>query len=145
VQLTVWRGREAFTITVPTVVLSGTELRRVVQWAGATLQRPFHSMLAQRGVPPYGVYVDNFEYGSPASRYGLFAGLRIVAVDGKPTPDLDAFLTAVTHRPDHASVRITALGWNNAPQVITLTLDNHYWPAYELLRTAHGWVRHALH
>ncbi len=145
VRLTVWRGQEALTITVPTVVLSGTELRRVVQWAGATLQRPFHSMLAQRGVPPYGVYVDNFEYGSPASRYGLFAGLRIVAVDGRPTPDLDAFLTAVTHRPDHASVRITALGWNNAPQVITLTLDNHYWPAYELLRTAHGWVRRALH
>ena len=145
VQLTVWRGREALTIRVPTVVLSGTRLRRVVQWAGATLQRPFHSMLAQRGVPPYGVYVDNFEYGSPASRYGLYAGLRIVAVDGEPTPDLDAFLNAVTHRPDHASVRITALGWNNAPQVITLTLDNHYWPAYELLRTAHGWVRRALH
>ncbi len=145
VRLTVWRGREALTITVPTVVLSGTQLRRVVQWAGATLQRPFHSMLAQRGVPPYGVYVDNFAYGSPASRYGLYAGLRIVAVDGKPTPDLDAFLNVVTHRPDHASVRITALGWNNAPQVITLTLDNHYWPAYELLRTAHGWVRRALH
>lgn len=145
VRLTVWRGRSALTLTVPTVVLSGTRLRRVVEWAGATLQRPFHSMLAQRGVPPYGVYVDNFQYGSPASRYGLYSGLRIVAVDGKPTPDLDAFLRAVTHRPGHASVRITALGWNNAPQVITLTPDPHYWPGYELLRTAHGWVRRALH
>ena len=145
VSLTVWRGRQALTLNVPTVVLSGTRLHRVVQWAGATLQRPFHSMLAQRGVPPVGVYVDNFDYGSPAARYGLYSGLRIVAVDGHPTVDLDAFLRAVAHRPDHASVRITTLGWNNAPHVITLTLDNHYWPAYELVRTdGSGWVRRAL-
>ncbi len=144
VRLTIWRGRQALTLTVPTVVLSGTGLHRVVEWAGATLQAPFHSMLAQRGVPPVGVYVDDFDYGSPAARYGLYSGLRIVAVDGKPTLDLDAFLRAVANRPDHSSVRITALGWNNAPQVITLTLDDHYWPAYELLRTAHGWVRRAL-
>ena len=144
VRLTIWRGQQALTLTVPTVVLSGTRLHRVVEWAGATLQTPFHSMLAQRGVPPYGVYVDDFDYGSPAARYGLYAGLRIVAVDGKPTPNLDAFLSAVARRPDHASVRITTLGWNNAPQVITLTLDDHYWPAYELLRTPHGWVRRAL-
>ncbi len=144
VRLTIWRGQQALTLTVPTVVLSGTRLHRVVEWAGATLQTPFHSMLAQRGVPPYGVYVDDFDYGSPAARYGLYAGLRIVAVNGKPTPNLDAFLSTVAGRPDHASVRITTLGWNNAPQVITLTLDDHYWPAYELLRTPHGWVRRAL-
>ena len=132
------------TLTVPTVMLSGTPLHRVVEWAGATLQSPFHSMLAQRGVPPVGVYVDDFDYGSPAARYGLYSGLRIVAVDGQPTLNLDAFLRAVARRPDHSSVRITTLGWNNAPQVITLTLDDHYWPAYELLRTPHGWVRRAL-
>ncbi len=144
VRLTIWRGQQALTLTVPTVVLSGSRLHRVVEWAGATLQAPFHSMLAQRGVPPLGVYVDDFDYGSPAARYGLYSGMRIVAVDGKPTADLNAFLNAVAHRPDHSSVRITTLGWNNAPQVITLTLDNHYWPAYELLRTTHGWVRRAL-
>ncbi len=144
VRLTVWRGQQALTLTVPTVVLSGTRLHRVVEWAGATLQRPFHSMLAQRGVRPLGVYVDDFAYGSPAARYGLYPGLRIMAVDGKLTPNLDAFLRAVANRPDHKSVRITALGWNNAARVITLTLDDHYWPAYELLRTSSGWVRRAL-
>lgn len=144
VRLTIWRGQRALTLTVPTVVLSGTRLHRVVEWAGATLQSPFHSMLAQRDVPPVGVYVNDFAYGSPAARYGLYSGLRIVAVDGKPTLNLDAFLRAVVSRPNHASVRITTLGWNNAPNVITLTLDDHYWPAYELLRTPHGWVRRAL-
>jgi S1-C subfamily serine protease len=144
VQVTVWRGAGEQTLTLPTVALSGTGLRRVVQWAGATLQAPFQSMRAQRGIPPVGVYVDYFAYGSPAARYGLFPGRRIVQVDGTPTPDLDAFLKAVAGRPDRSSLRLTTITWNNAPQVITLKLDKHYWPAYELVRTPDGWTRRSL-
>ena len=144
VQVTVWRGGGEQTLTVPTVKLSGAGLERVVQWAGATLQAPFQSMRAQRGIPPVGVYVDYFAYGSPAARYGLYPGRRIVQVDGQPTPDLDAFIKAVTGRPDRSSLRLTTITWNNAPSVITLKLDKHYWPAYELLRTPDGWSRRAL-
>ncbi|MGH8299092.1 MAG: trypsin-like peptidase domain-containing protein [Steroidobacteraceae bacterium] len=144
VQVTVWRGTGEQTLTVPTVALSGAGLKRVVQWAGATLQAPFQSMRAQRGVPPVGVYVDFFAYGSPAARYGLYPGRRIVQVDGVPTPDLDAFLKAVAGRPDRSSLRLTTIAWNNAAEVITLKLDKHYWPAYELLKTPDGWVRRSL-
>jgi S1-C subfamily serine protease len=144
VQVTVWRGGGEQTLTVPTVALSGAELERVVQWAGATLQAPFQSMRAQRGIPPVGVYVDYFAYGSPAARYGLYPGRRIVQVDGEPTPDLDAFIRAVAGRPDRSSLRLTTITWNNAADVITLKLDKHYWPAYELLRTPDGWTRHPL-
>ena len=144
VQVTVWRGNGEQAVTVPTVALSGAGLERVVQWAGATLQAPFQSMLAQRGIPPVGVYVDFFAYGSPAARYGLYPGRRIVQVDGQPTPDLDSFLRAVAGRPDRSSLRLTTITWNNASEVITLKLDKHYWPAYELLRTPAGWARRAL-
>jgi pro-apoptotic serine protease NMA111 len=145
VQVSIWRGGGEHTLTVPTVTLSGAGLRRVVQWAGATLQTPFQSMRAQRGIPPVGVYVDYFAYGSPAARYGLFPGRRIVQVDGVPTPTLDAFLAAVAGRPDRSSLRLTTITWNNAQDVITLKLDDHYWPAYELLRTPDGsWTRRAL-
>ncbi|HEY2036205.1 MAG TPA: trypsin-like peptidase domain-containing protein [Steroidobacteraceae bacterium] len=144
VQVTVWRGNGEQTLTVPTVALSGAGLERVVQWAGATLQAPFHAMRAQRGIPAVGVYVDFFAYGSPAARYGLYPGRRIVQVDGQPTPDLDSFLKAVAGRPDRSSLRLTTITWNNAAQVITLKLDKHYWPAYELLRTSDGWARHTL-
>ena len=145
VRVTVWRGGGERTLSVPTVALSGEGLRRVVEWAGATLQTPFQSMRAQRGIPPVGVYVDYFAFGSPAARYGLYPGRRIVEVDGVPTPNLDAFLGAVAGRPDRSSVRLTTIAWNNAPQVITLKLDKHYWPAYELLRMPDGgWTRRSL-
>jgi hypothetical protein len=38
----------------------------------------------------------------PATRYQLLAGRRIVEVDGKPTPDLDAFIDAIKGRPDRS-------------------------------------------
>jgi S1-C subfamily serine protease len=144
VQVTVWRGAGEQTLDVKTVELPGADIDRLVQWGGATLQAPHRAMSAQRGIPPVGVYVGYFAYGSPATRYGLYPGRRIVEVDGVPTPDLDAFLGAVTGRPDRASLRLKTITWNNAPEVITLKLDKHYWPAYELTHTPSGWERKAL-
>jgi S1-C subfamily serine protease len=144
VSVTVWRGNSEQTLDVKTVELPGADIDRLVEWAGATLQAPHRAMAAQRGIPPVGVYVGYFAYGSPATRYGLYPGRRIVEVDGVPTPDLDAFLGAVTGRPDRSSLRLKTITWNNAPEVITLKLDKHYWPAYELKHTAAGWERTAL-
>ena len=144
VQLTVWRGNGEQTFNVETVEMPATDIDRVVLWAGATLQAPHRAMSIQRGVPPVGVYVSYFSYGSPATRYGLYPGRRIVEVDGVPTPDLDAFIAAVTGRPGHSSVRLRTITWNNASEVITLKLDKHYWPTYELVRTENGWARHTL-
>jgi S1-C subfamily serine protease len=144
VRVRVWRvdGEHAFDIR--TAEPSGGDLARIVQWAGATLQAPHRAISAQRGIAPEGVYVAYFSFGSPATRYGLAPGRRIVAVDGEPTPDLDAFLKVVGGRADRTSVRIKTLSWNGQPEVITLKLDRHYWPTYELRRTAAGWERRAL-
>jgi S1-C subfamily serine protease len=142
--VTVWRANAEKVVQVRTVTLYGHELDRVVEWAGATLQAPYRDMSAQRGIGPDGVYVAYFEFGSPASHYRLLPGRRIVEVDGVPTPNLDAFLRQVTGHPDRSSLRIKTVGWNDAPEVITLKLDRHYWPAYELRRTADGWERDSL-
>jgi len=82
--------------------------------------------------------------GSPASRYGLVPGRRIIEVDGEPTPDLDSFLKQVTGRADRSSLRIRTVSINGAPELITLKLDRHYWPAYELRRDAGEWRREPL-
>jgi S1-C subfamily serine protease len=144
VAVTVWRGDGEQTLTVPTTSLPGTDVDRIVLWAGATLQAPHRAMSTQRGIKPEGVYVSYFTFGSPATRYRLLPGRRIIEVDGLPTPDLDAFLKVVSGRPDRASIRLRTLTWNNSPEVITLKLDRHYWPTYEMRRTAVGWERHAI-
>ncbi|HWG77158.1 MAG TPA: trypsin-like peptidase domain-containing protein [Steroidobacteraceae bacterium] len=141
VHLSIWRAGGEKDLTVQTATLSGNDLSRVVEWAGATLQAPYRAMSAQRGIAPEGVYVAFYQFGSPASHYGLVPGHRIVEVDGHPTPNLDAFLRQVQGRPDLSSLRIKLLDWNGAPQVITLKLDRHYWGAYELRRSADGWQR----
>jgi S1-C subfamily serine protease len=144
VNLQVLRDGRTVPVTVPTVALNGQGVRRAMMWAGALLQAPYRDMAAQRGVEPYGVYVAFFSYGSPASRYGLLAGRRIVEVDGQATPDLDSFIAAVKGKPDRASVRLTTVTWNNFTDVLTLKIDKTYWPAYEISSDGDGWQTQAL-
>jgi S1-C subfamily serine protease len=144
VMLQILRNAELQTLEIDTVLLDGGGIRRAVLWAGALLQAPYRDMAAQRGVPPEGVYVAYFAYGSPASRYGLFAGRRIVAVDGQPTPDLDVFLGQIGQRKDREAVRLTTVSWNDAVEVLTLKLDQKYWPGYEVRYKDGEWQRRAV-
>jgi S1-C subfamily serine protease len=144
VAVTIWRDGAEKTLRLATVGLDGRDIDRILIWAGATLQAPHRAMAVQRGIAPYGVFVSFFFYGSPATHYGLYAGRRITEVDGQPTPDLDAFIKAVGGKPDRASLRLKTVNWNGQIDVITLKLDKHYWPAYELDREAGTWVRTAL-
>jgi len=141
VGVTLWRAGQELSLRLPTVALPGRDIDRVLVWAGATLQAPHRAMAAQRGIEPSGVFIAFFMYGSPASRYKLWAGRRITEVDGVPVPDLDAFIRAVAGRPDRSSLRLRTLSWNESVEVITLKLDRHYWPAYELRRSEAGWRR----
>lgn len=144
VSVTVWRDNSERNFDIRTTELNGVDIDRLVMWAGATLQKPHRAMLAQRGMPAEGVYVGYFAYGSPATRYGLFPGRRIVEVDGVATPDLDTFLRVVAGKAERDAVRLRTIAWNNAPDVITLKLDQHYFPTYELRRGAAGWERKEL-
>jgi S1-C subfamily serine protease len=144
VQVALWRDGAAHEATVQTVALNGRDIDRVVLWAGALLQQPHRELAAQRGIEPVGVYVAYFAYGSPATSYGLWAGSRLIEVDGRSVHDLDAFIAAVASKGDRGSVRLKAVQWNGATDVVTLKLDHKYWPAYELRLTDGGWRRFAL-
>ena len=141
VELTILRDGTELNFAVPTVELDGIGVDRIVMWGGALLQMPHRALAAQRGIVPGGVYIAYFSFGSPASRSELFAGRRIVAVDGRPTPDLDAFLEAVAVVGSGESVRLNTVSWNNVPDVITLKLDEQYWPSYQLVRDNGSWLR----
>jgi S1-C subfamily serine protease len=141
VVVTVWRNDAVQELTVETAALSGHGIDRAVSWAGALLQDPHRAMAAQRGVATDGVYVAYFSYGSPATRYGLWAGRRVVEVNEVATPNLQAFIDAVKDIEHRESVRLKTVTWNGQAEVITLKLDNQYWPAYELVRQDDGWRR----
>ena len=141
VRVTLLRDGQELTLDVATAELDGVDIDRLLLWAGAVLHAPHRAMSAQRGIPPDGVFVAYFSYGSPATRHKLFAGRRIVEVDGRPTADLDAFIAAVRGRPDRSSLRLRTVTWNGSTEVITLKLDRHYWPSYELVREPDGWER----
>jgi S1-C subfamily serine protease len=128
-------------LDVATVALNGAGVRRVVMWAGALLQAPYRDMAAQRSVEPTGVYVSYFAFGSPASRYGLYAGRRITQVDGVTIADLDQFLDVVRTKRNREAVRLTTVTWNNQLEVLTLKIDNTYWPAWQISSQGNGWKR----
>jgi len=141
VDVTVLRNGKEVTGRVNTVALDGLGIERVVSWAGALVQAPHRELAVQRGVALNGVYVSFFNFGSPASRSGLFAGRRVVAVDGQPTPDLDSFVKAAKSVADKESVRLNTMSFNDVPEVITMKLDPVYWPSYELRRDGYEWRR----
>jgi S1-C subfamily serine protease len=141
VDLTVLRDGSVQDIKTSTMALPSDGTERILMWAGALLQKPHHAAAAQRGVPSDGLLVGFYNFGSPASRYGLVAGWRIVGVNGVSTPDMDSFIKAVQGLKDRDNVRLAVRNWEGTGQVITLKLDQKYWPTYEVTRTDQGWQR----
>ncbi len=144
VEVVIFRDGEEVTAVIETLALDGIGIDRAILWAGALVQEPHRELAAQRGIDRGGVYVSNFNFGSPASRSRLFAGRRIVAVDGQPTPDLDRFAAVVTSLGDRRSVRLDTVSLNEVPEVVTLEPDPQYWPTHELRRQGYDWRRVAL-
>jgi S1-C subfamily serine protease len=144
IELRVLRDGEVRSLAVPTVPISDGGTDRALLWSGALLQAPPRELAQQRGLPRTGVYVADSRRGSPAGREGLQRTQRITAVDGTPTPDLDAFLAATTGKEDGESVRLRIESLGGKIRVLTLETDLHYWPMRELRRTAEGWVRREL-
>jgi S1-C subfamily serine protease len=142
VALTVLRDGKTIDLRVQTASLDGEGTDRVLMWAGTVLHEPHAALPSQRGIPPVGVYVAWYWFGTPAGRYGLRPTQRIVAVDGMPTPDLDAFLAAVKDKPDRGTVMLKLVDLDGRPSVMTLVLDLQYWPTYEIRRESDGsWRR----
>ena len=57
---------------------------------------------------------------------------------GERTLPLDAFVDATKALEDGAFVRLKLIALNARPKVLTVKLDLHYWPTWELRRTTDG-------
>ncbi|XP_076917849.1 protease Do-like 7 isoform X2 [Bidens hawaiensis] len=133
-ELTVFRQGVEIDVIVGTDVRDGNGTTRVINWCGCFLQDPHPAVRALGFLPDegHGVYVTRWSHGSPVHRYGLYALQWIVEVNGKPTPDLDAFVNVTKEIENGEFVRLKTVYLNGKPRVLTLKQDLHYWPTWEL-------------
>lgn len=132
--MTIFRQGREMEVVVGTDVRDGIGTVRAVNWCGCIVQDPHPAVRALGFLPEegHGVYVARWCHGSPVHRYGLYALQWIVEVNGKPTPDLDAFVS-VTKELEHGDyARVRTVHLNGKPRVLTLKQDLHYWPTWEL-------------
>ena len=95
------RDGEEVRLEVATAAADHVETDHAVSFCGAVLQAPHQAVRQQISELHSGVYVSARTRGSPAYQYGLAPTNFITNVNGKPTPDLKAFLEAVVAIPDN--------------------------------------------
>ncbi|EIE24624.1 DegP-type protease [Coccomyxa subellipsoidea C-169] len=134
VALKVCREGKVVSVQVPLAREDGLGTARIVHWAGAQLQAP-HRAVREGGFLPAcsGVFISRWHHGSPSHRYGLYALQFVQEVNGVPTPDLDAFVAAVSKLEDGAFVRVKLVHQETMKsKVLSLKQDLKYWPTWQL-------------
>jgi C-terminal processing protease CtpA/Prc len=120
--LVVRKGQE-IRLKVPTVPTQDLETSRAVIFCGAVLQKPHHAVRQQISKLHSEIYVSARSRGSPAYQYGLAPTNFITHVNGKKTPDLDAFVEEVSKIEDNTYFRLRAMTFDNVPWVVTMKND----------------------
>ncbi|KAJ6766643.1 BINDING PROTEIN putative-RELATED [Salix purpurea] len=133
-KITICRQGAEVDLLVGTDIRDGNGTMRALSWCGCLVQDPHPAVRALGFLPGegHGVYAAMWSYGSPAERYFLGAVIWIVHVNGKPTPDLDAFANVVKGLRYDEFVRVKTINLDGKPHVLTLKQDLHYWPTWEL-------------
>jgi S1-C subfamily serine protease len=151
--MTVCRSGAILEVEVETSDVSCVGTSRLTHWAGCILQAA-HRPVAELGFAPVwkhpetgaetklDVFVSRWFHGSPAHRYGVYALHWVAEVNDTPAPTLDAFIAIVKDLPDGQFVRLKLVSLQGRPKALTVKLDAHYWPTWELRRDEGGkWER----
>ncbi|KAG7580499.1 Peptidase S1 PA clan [Arabidopsis suecica] len=114
--LTILRQGEELELVVGTDKRDGNGTTRAINWCGCVVQDPHPAVRALGFLPEegHGVYVTRWCHGSPAHRYGLYALQWIVEVNGKKTPDLNAFADATKELEHGQFVRICDFNYGSS-------------------------------
>lgn len=132
IKVTLFREGKILHAQVKTVPVTGQDIKQVFFWSGIYIHALHRPAILQRGISDDGVYIASYKYGSPASRYKVYAMSKIVEINGQKITTTDDFINAVKNKKHQESVVIKTLDFNNNLNVTSLKLDNHYWPFYEV-------------
>lgn len=143
--MTLLRRGKVIEQQVPTELLDSSGLKRIVSWAGAIFHRQQREIAYQRGRNDDGLYISWIWKGTPAAHYGVSPASLLVELDGKPIRNLDEFVVRLNETKEQESVRIKVASLNGQETMLTLKLDDQYWPAFELrYDDESGWQRSGL-
>jgi len=141
--LELWRSGAILQQKITPEWESAKPLSRVLMWGGGIFQEPNLPVAQQMGQDRVGVYVSQTKRGSPVGRH-LPKFVRVVAVNGQSTQDLDGFIRAVRNRKSGESVRMAAIDLRGNRRMYSMKADDKYWPLIEFTRNEEGWSRTAV-
>lgn len=95
------RECEEIKLQLATVSADDIETDHAVSFCGAILHRPHQAVRQQISKLHSEVYVSSRIRGSPAYQYGVAPTNFITHVNGRPTPDLESFISATRKIPDN--------------------------------------------
>jgi S1-C subfamily serine protease len=133
------RNGQPLTVAAKTQDLTTQQSQRAVIWAGAIVQDEHPEVSRESGTPPIGVYISWHYAGTPARRYGMTYGQRILAVNGIPIEGLDSFIETVSELEDGEPVRLQMQTLQGRELALSLRLDTTWWPTRVLGQTEDGW------
>ena len=139
--LTVLRGGRVQEIAVEPGGSDALGTERVVSWAGALFQEPHDEIARLKGVATQGVYVADTLEGSPAMWDELWRNRFVVAVDGEPVTDLDAFLERVGAKAQDEITRLSVVSMSGRREIVAVQPEYHFWPTFEVRHGENGWRR----
>jgi len=133
VPLTLLRRGKELAVTVSVPLLGSDGARRILGWHGLILQDTPRAV-REIGQAPLGANISQTMLGSPAEAFGI-EGNFLVAVDGRPTPDLDALLSLGRAAPaERKHLRIETADHTGRRFLKTLEPDWLFWPIFEMLQ-----------
>ncbi len=145
IEIALFRRGEIVSLDIDSgFLLPGSNIGHVFNWAGALIQDPHRPLSLQTPMDKKGVYISSISYGSPANRFRLFAGRKIIALNGQEISNLEHFVKIVEDLDTNIPIRLNTVNWNGQSQVITLDLDEYFWPSYGLIRNDGTWSRYYL-
>ena len=159
--VTVLRNGEEKTFTLHPQLLSTESTAKILCWAGAILHQTHNPVLEQTTPefarvskkeeitsPETAVYISSIMYGSPA--IGNLKPVQwVLEVDGCKVRSLDDMVDVISKLKERNGseeyVRVRLLGRKGITSVVSVRLDNKFWPSWSLERIGERWVRTELH
>jgi len=134
IELDVERAGQSLQLTVPVADLHQVTPDRYLSLGEGVVNNLSYQQARQLNKPLKGVYVA--QPGYILGSAGLFNGSVIVKLDGKDTPDLDAFISVLNGLADgqEAVVRFYAFREPTREQVAILTMDRRWFPVEQCQR-----------